>query len=81
MEKTTVLSQIPGLNVYREAVAPIPRPPGWEDKKLSPAVLGSININVLGLSTYDPAKPESKNTLIEQLDDQLLPLFDQCNQG
>ena len=48
---------------------------------MEPEVLGAININVLGLATYDPAKHESRDQLIENLDVQLLPIFDQCYQA
>ena len=78
IEKFTALSQIPGLRHGIEEVANLPRPPTWDQRKLTPAAKQSISINALSLATYYPRKPESAEQVLEAMDDRLHEFFHYC---
>ena len=60
LEKQNPLSQIPGFTSFNYAVANLPRPLQWDDKKLSAHVLGSMHISILGTATYEVNIPKGQ---------------------
>ena len=78
LEKSTALSEIPGLAYDYNIVANVPMPISWEKRKLTPAALQSIQLLHINEAIFDPRNPQSADEIYDELDARLHPLYDFC---
>ena len=78
LNKQTALSQIPALHYSAQAMANLPRPNAWDDKKLSLAALSSVKFTTLGYEVHDPTLPALDEPIADLMSPQLLPLWEYC---
>ena len=76
--KRTPLSEIPGINPRTQENINLPRPPTWDNKKLTPAAKQAVSLSSLGQAKWDPRKPESVEQVIETMDPRLHAVLQFC---
>ena len=76
--KRTPLSEIPGIKHSTQENINLPRPPAWDNKKLTLAAKQAVSLSTLGRAVWNPRKPESVEQVIETLDPRLHDVLQFC---
>ena len=67
LEKTTTLSQIPGLRYRPKLISNLPRPSTWDKAPLTEATLNSVKVTVVDHAVHDPLVPILKDEALDAM--------------
>ena len=80
VQKTSRISQIPGLTYGYQIVANLPRASTWEANKLSEAQIDAIDAYTISAAVHDPKVSQTGEQLIQELGEGFEELHQYCVQ-